>query len=117
MNKNRNAVKYLQLLKESASLVSSQDLASTFPQKNSGVSSGSAEVKLEQLFSVQRVLALVSKDVRIPWFAFPPWGSQLDLGRCQAFRCMDPALLLVLLDVSQTFLSPLGAGYLLFSMC
>lgn len=67
---------------ESASLVSIQDLASTFPQKNSGVSSGCAEVKLEQLFSVQRIPVLVSKDFRIPSFAFPPWGLQLDLRRC-----------------------------------
>lgn len=102
---------------ESASLVSSQDLANTFPQKNSGVSSGCAEVKLEELFCVQRVPALVSKDVRIPSFAFPPWSTQLDLRRCQAFRCREPALLLVLLDVSQTFFSPLGTAYLLFSMC
>lgn len=101
---------------ESASLVSIQDLASTFPQKNSGVSSGCAEVKLEQLFSVQRIPVLVSKDFRIPSFAFPPWGLQLDLRRCQVFRCRDPVLLLVLL-VSQTFLYPLGTGYLLFSMC
>lgn len=34
---------------ESVSPVSRQDLASTFPQKNSEVSSGCAEVKLEQL--------------------------------------------------------------------
>lgn len=34
---------------------------STFPQKNSGVGSGCAEVKLKQLFSVQRAPVLVPK--------------------------------------------------------
>lgn len=101
---------------ESASLFSSQDVASTIPPKISGVSPGHVGVGLGQLFGAQRVPALVSKGVRTPRSACPPWGSRLDLRRCQALRCRDPALALVLLDLSPTFLSPLGTGSLLFCM-
>lgn len=84
MNKHRNVVNKLQFLRNLLLWYLAMRAAPS--PKNSGMSSGCAEVKLEQLFSVQRVPALVSKNVRIPSFTFFPWGSQLDLKRCQAFR-------------------------------